>query len=872
LKKEQPMRLPICLITPLVIGFFAAIVHADPASGPFANPAHVQLEDYFPPADPEAGYDESVPRPESVLGHTIGSAFARHDQVVAWFEALAQASPRVQLIEAGRTHEGRRQITAVISSIRNIDRLEELQRAHLASESDAPLVTWHGYSIHGNEASGVQAAMAVAWYLAASRDPEVREMLRSTLIMIDPSLNPDGYGRFSTWANHASGRVPVGDPTHRERTESWPGGRSNHYFFDLNRDWLLLQQPETVNRVRLLQRFRPHVMTDHHEMGGDSTFFFQPGVETRWHPMIPAANRELTERLGAFHARALDRAERLYYSGESFDDFYPGKGSTWPDLQGTVGILFEQASPAGLVRDTRQGRITLPMAIHNHVLATLSTLEGSTEMADELRAFRVNYQERKHVPGRLPAGWIFDDGGDPSRAAAFVELIKEQGLSVFGLTDTVRAGNREYVPGRAWVVPVLGPQAALAHTLFANVRNFEDSTFYDVSTWALPHAFGVHAAELSRVPSGLAADSHVNRNYGVSGRTEPAAWVLPWDDFFAPAVLARFQAAGVRTRVALEPFESKSSGETVSFKAGAVVIHASDVPDVEERKRDFLARLAAADAPLVGLDGGASDNGPDLGSSRIRPLESANVALVAGDGANRAAVGSIWHMLDFRLGLPVTLVRPDKLDAGFLGRHTHLIVGDGDYAAVSEESSDAILSWIEQGGVLILTRRAVEWAQTLSWLPDPDDPDEEPRRYPYRDMAAKDGARQVGGAILEVSLDQTHPLSFGIASQSVGLMRRGKVRLKAPWNNPFTVAGAYTGAPLLSGYLPEGYEESIADSPAILAVPKGEGVIIAFADAPAFRAVWWVGQRLISNAISFGSVIRAPSGSYGAAEEEEPPG
>jgi hypothetical protein len=856
----------LCLLAPVAIPTASAVEAPQPAAGPFADPLQIRLEDYFPPADPESGFDDTVPRPESVLGHEIGTRYARHDLVVQWFEALAEVSPRVRLIDVGRTHEGRRQVTAVISSITNLDNLQEVQRAHLAGEPGAPIFTWHGYSIHGNEASGVQAAMAVAWYLAASRDPDIRAMLRNTVIMIDPALNPDGYGRFSTWANHASGRVPVGDARHRERVEPWPGGRTNHYFFDLNRDWLLLQQPETVNRVRLLQQYRPHVMTDHHEMSGDSTFFFQPGVETRWHPMIPEANRALTEALAAYPAEALDGAQRLYFSGENYDDFYPGKGSTWPDLQGTVGILFEQASTGGLVRDTRQGTITLPMAVHNHVLATLATLTGIQAMADDLRQYREDYQERKHVPRGLPDGWIFDDGGDPSRAAAFVELIKGQGLSVFGITDTIRAGNREYLPGRAWVVPVLGAQAPLAQTLFANVSTFDDSTFYDVSTWALPHAFGVSASPLSRVPSKLDTESHVNRSYAVTGRTEPAGWVLPWDDFFAPAVLARLQAAGVRARVALTPFESRSSGQPVSFRPGAIVIHQSDVPDVGERKRDYLARIAAGDAPLVGLDSSLSEQGPDLGSPRIRPLTPSSVALVAGEGARGSAVGSIWHLLDYRIGLPVALVRPEDLTAGFLERHTHVVVADGTYSGIAEERADDVARWVEAGGVLILTGRAVQWAQQLDWLPDPDDDADAPTRYAYGEMAAQDGARQIGGAILEVELDRTHPIAFGVARDAIGLMRQGRVTLKAPWNNPFTVVGAYGDKPLVSGYLPEGYAEEIANQPAILAVPKGEGVIVAFADAPAFRGVWWVGERLLSNAISFGSVIRGPRARYGPAD------
>ncbi len=859
----------------LVVAFcWTQAVHAasvpDPAAGPFADPDQVSLTDYLPAADPEAGFDETVPRPEAIIGHSIGSAFARHDQVVAWFEALAAGSPKVELVDLGRTHEGRRQITAIISSVRNIDRLTELQRAHLANEADAPVFTWHGYSVHGNEASGVQAAMVVAWYLAASRDDEVREMLRNTVVMIDPALNPDGYGRFSTWANHAAGRVHVADPAHRERSEAWPGGRGNHYFFDLNRDWLLLQHPESVNRVQFLQKYRPLVMTDHHEMGSDRTFFFQPGVESRWHPMIPGANKALTEQLASFHARSLDRAKRLYYRGESFDDFYPGKGSTWPDLQGTVGILFEQASTLGLVRETAQGRISLPMSIHNQVLATLSTLQGAQELAAELRRYRGDYQERKHVPGGLPDAWIFDDGGDPSRAAAMIEVLKGQGLTVFGITEPVRGANGEYLPGRAWVVPVLGAEAPLVQTLFEDVTRFEDSTFYDVSAWSLPHAFGVRASPLSRVPSKLDAESHVNRNYGISGRRDAVAWVLPWDDFFAPTVLARLQAAGVRARVALNPFESTSSGEPVRFRRGAVVIHEADVPDMDERKRDYLARIAAGDAALVGLDSGRSGSGPDLGSPRLRPLEPARIALMAGRGVNAYSAGSIWHALDARLGYPVSLVEPETLSEATLGRHTHLIIADGEYEQVPEELALAIGRWTEAGGVLILVRRAATWAQTLGWLPDPKLEDPEKQRFAYGDMAAQDGAQQVGGAILAVELDETHPLAFGIRGARVGMLKRGTTLLKAPWDNPFTVAGAYASAPLRSGYLPEGFADRISDTPSILAVPRGEGVIVAFADAPAFRAVWWVSQRLLANAISFGSVIDAPRGRYGPGSTDRP--
>jgi hypothetical protein len=859
---------PRVFLSGLIIGLALSlpVLSAEPARPPFDNPETIRLEDYLP-LRTEEGYDETLPRPSAVIGHEVGNGFARHDLVVAWFEALAASSPRVQLVDIGRTVEGRRQITAIISSVRNLEQLDEIQGAHQEGDPSAPLITWHGYSIHGNEASGVQASLALAWYLSASRDPEVRSLLRRVVIMIDPALNPDGYSRFESWAAQVRGRVPVGDPLHRSRQEVWPGSRTNHYFFDLNRDWLLLQQPESRNRVNFLRRYKPHVMTDHHEMGGGNTFFFQPGVASRWHPMIPEENRSITEALGRFHGRAFDRADRLYFSGESFDDFYPGKGSTWPDLQGTVGILFEQAGIGGLVRDTRQGSITLPMAVHNHVIATLSTLHGSVELESEIKNYRARYDNGNFAPRRLPGGWIFDDGGDPARVAAMVEIIKAQDIAVFGLTEPLRLGDREYLPGRAWVVPVLGRKAALAQTLFTTERTFEDSTFYDVSAWSLPQAFGVTAEPLSRVPGKLDTQTTVNRDYGISGRRNAVAWILPWDDFFAPAVLARLQNAGVSARVALSDFTAFSDDTERTFRRGAVIIHRVDLPELDERPRDFLRRIADGDAPLVGLDSAASASGPDLGSPQSIPLDQARVAMFAGEGVSAAAMGSIWHLFDERLEIPVTLVRPDRVDAALLARHTHLIIPDGEYKDLAEAVVLEVERWTDQGGVLILTRRAVSWAQSVGWLPEPSDTETTTERYPYSEMSARDGSQQIGGSILAVDLDRSNPLSFGIQNERIGLLRQGDIQLIEPGNNPFTVVGAYAAEPLISGYLPSGYADQIASEPAILAVPKGAGVIIAFADDPAFRAIWWVGQRLLSNAISFGSVIRAPNGKYGP----EPP-
>ena len=295
--------------------------------------------------------DSTLPTPQEALGFQVGEWHARHDQIQRYFEKLAAASGRAQLEVIGYTHEQRPLLQMIISSEQNLQRLDQIRQQHIAAarrgeelNSDAPVIIWLGYSVHGNEPSGANAAVLLAQYLAAADSEEVRNWLNNAVILLQPTLNPDGHDRFAIWANMHKGAAPVADPQHREHNEPWPNGRPNHYWFDLNRDWLLLQHPESRARIAQYQQWLPNVVGDYHEMGTNSSYFFQPGIPSRNYPLTPKRNFELTKALAKYHAAALDQAEQLYYTEESFDDFYVGKGSTYPDIQGSVGILFEQAS------------------------------------------------------------------------------------------------------------------------------------------------------------------------------------------------------------------------------------------------------------------------------------------------------------------------------------------------------------------------------------------------------------------------------------------------------------------------------------------------------------------------------------------------
>ena len=311
----------------------------------------VDLNYYIPSNE---RYNTNIPTPKEVIGHEVGEWHITHDKLVEYMKALAKTSDRITIEERGQSFEGRPILLLTITSPENHKNLESIRKRHIAGTDDAsldvsddPIVVYQGFSIHGNEPSGSNASLAAAYYLAASLTADTQDLLKNTVILFDPSFNPDGLQRFAYWANTNKSKNINPDPNDREFTEVWPRGRTNHYWFDMNRDWLPVQLPESRARIATFHKWLPNILTDHHEMGTNSTFFFQPGIPSRTNPLTPQMNQDLTKEIGTYHAKALDKIGSQYYSEESFDDFYYGKGSTFPDINGSIGILFEQGSSRG---------------------------------------------------------------------------------------------------------------------------------------------------------------------------------------------------------------------------------------------------------------------------------------------------------------------------------------------------------------------------------------------------------------------------------------------------------------------------------------------------------------------------------------------
>ncbi len=394
----------------------------------------------------------------------------------------------------------------IITSKENQSKLESLRQAHLqgaaSGDLDAPLVVWLGYSVHGDEASGSNAAPIVAWYLAASRSDYVKELLENTIIILDPSLNPDGLDRFATWSNSNRSFNPVADRDGRIHHQDWPGGRTNHYLFDLNRDWMTTVHPESRARITEYHRWLPHVLTDHHETWHDG-FFFQPGAPTRQHPLTTAENLEMTRALAPYHASSFDSAGEMYFTEDDYDDFFYGKGSTYPDINGSIGILFEQPRVNGAVYDRDSGELKFSDAIHNQVRTSLSTLKGAWEQRDKFKKYQAGFyqamQQRAAKAGFQ--AWVIGDGNDTARGRELMDLFDRHQVEFQTLKAEINADGQVFKPGHAWVIPVNQRQFGLAQAMLETRTEFEDNVFYDVSSINLPMAYNLPVAKLARLPA-----------------------------------------------------------------------------------------------------------------------------------------------------------------------------------------------------------------------------------------------------------------------------------------------------------------------------------------------------------------------------------
>lgn len=802
-------------------------------------------------------YNQNIPTPESVIGYQVGKWHVTHDKLVQYMYALANASNRITIEDRGKTFENRPLLLLTITSPDNHQSIDDIRKEHLDATngnsntnlSNMPIVVYQGFSIHGNEASGSNAGLLAAYYLAAAEGNAINELLDNTVILFDPSFNPDGLQRFAYWANTNKSINLNPDPNDREYREVWPGARTNHYWFDMNRDWLPAQLPESRVRIATFHKWLPNILTDHHEMGTNSTFFFQPGIPSRTHPLTPKLNQELTKDIANYHAKAFDKIGSLYYTEESFDDFYYGKGSTFPDINGGIGILFEQASSRGHIQESDNGILTFPFAIRNQFTAALSTLEAAKNMRVEILTYQHNFFKNARTEAVKENGKaiVFGDEKDAAKTYHLAEILKRHQIKFNEVKQDFTANGKRFKKGFSYIIPKNQKNTRLINAMFEKRTKFQDSLFYDISAWTFPLAFNLDYAEgVSTNNAGAEVTDLQFKTGKVSGQSN-YAYLMEWHEYYTPKVLNKILNKGLRAKVAMKQFNLNSK----QYDYGTILIPVQNQKLNSKDLYVYLNDLAQESHVRIEAVSTGLTQGIDLGSNHFRALKSPKIALLVGDGITSYDAGEIWHLFDTRYDITVTKLDTRNIGRADLSRYNTIIVPSSSTSGLSETNTKKIKSWVKNGGTIIGYRNTLKWFKSKEFakleFKKVDVPAKNVTFEQRRDFR---GAQFIGGAIFEAETDRSHPINFGYKNDKISLFRNTTIFMKPDslsYNNPIK----YTKRPILSGYISKPNLDSLGGTVPLQIKPLGKGKIVAFTDNTNFRAFWYGTNKLLMNAIFF---------------------
>ena len=678
------------------------------------GPAMAQQAYYFAKS---GSFDPAIPTPEQFLGYPIGSHYTRHDRIVDYLRELGRLTGKIQVQVIGKTYEERPLVVATITSPDNQQRLSGIQKSHqqLADPTQAlpdlsrlPVLVHLQYSVHGAETSSGEVALLTAYYLTASQSEETAQFLREAVVFIDPSQNPDGRDRAAHWHNMHKSFPPVADPLDREHLEIWPGGGVNHYWNNLNRDWLAAVHVESKAKLQFYNQWLPNVVIDFHEMGTNSTYYFEPskpiGSEN---PIIPRATYEvLNVKLAQYHAKALDELGALYWTKEVFDNIAPIYGSTYPDFAGGVGITFEVGSSRGLVQESPTGNVTFASTIRKHLATGIATVRGAVAERELLLKHKRKFFRSALTQARTGSakGYVFGDTYDINLTQKLLEVLLLHRIQVYELPANATYDGRKFETGKAYVVPAEQPHYRLVHSVFEETTQFADSIFHDVTAWSLIHAYGLPFARIKSgaVPRGAPVTAVKHPEGSVENGPAAYAYLLEWSDYHASKALFALLNAGVVVKAAHKPFAVQTPAGKRSFGYGSLIVST----DLQRISPDSLYRLVLQTArqarvTFTGVSGGLSAEGIDLGSNNVLAVKKPEALLLLGNGINASEAGEVWCLLDEHLRMPVTKIELHHLSRAALSRYNLIILVGGNYNGIGKEEVVRLKNWLREGGTLI---------------------------------------------------------------------------------------------------------------------------------------------------------------------------
>lgn len=811
-------------------------------------------------------YEDNIQSPEEFLGYEIGYQHTRHDMIIGYLNYLSTVSKKAVLMNYGKTHEGRKLVFLTISTEKNISNLEEIQKEHLKYtkggninlvSKDLPIIINLGYNVHGNEPSSSEAAMLTAYTLVASKNKKIERFRNNSVVFIDPSINPDGRDRHTQWANQYKSINLVADSNDAEHNEAWPRGRTNHYWFDLNRDWLLAINPESRGKLKWIHEWYPNVVTDFHEMGTNSNYFFEPmKTNASISPLVPAENYEkLNSIFAKYYVKSLDSIGSFYYTKESFDETYPGYGSSYPDLQGGLAILFEQASSRGHLQETNYGTLSFGFTIRNQYVSSIATVEAAVDNKKILR----NYQKKffdsalTEFKNEKVKAYEFGDSFDKNRTKAFIDKLLIHKIKVYQNKDK-------------YVVPLNQTQSRMVKNFFETYDTYRDSVFYDASAWSVSNFYNMKAKKLKNFSKGIEVFSTDNLVNNITIKQSNYAYILDWDDYNSPAALNYLQNNNIITYSAYKPFSIKLNGSKMNkeFNYGSILIPVSKQKIDTNKLYEIVKTMQEKfNVPVFHSDTGFSIKGIDLGSNNFRINKKVNIGMLIGDGVSSYEAGEVWHLLDTRIEMPLTKIRLSQFNRTSLQKYTTLVMVSGSYSQLNQEDINKIKEWVEKGNTLITIGSASSWAIKKNIVKESlvkSAKDSIFSRKRYVDARENIGKERIGGSILSVDLDLTHPLAFGYRDSSIPVYKNNNVFISKTKSNYSSVA-IYSKNPHIDGFVSKkNMKHNIIGSSSLIVSGVKSGRVIIFADNPNFRGSWYGTNKLFLNAIFLGQNISAPKG------------
>ena len=800
-------------------------------------------------------FSQTIKSPEAFLGYELGSRFTRHHKVAEYFTYVSETLPNVILEKYGETNEFRPLLVAYISSQENIDNLESIRKSNLgqtgliaSNGKNDKAIVWLSYNVHGNEASSTEASMNTLYKLVT----EKQDWLKNTVVIMDPCINPDGRDRYVNWYNQVKSTPYNTIQIGKEHVEPWPGGRPNHYLFDLNRDWAWATQKETQQRLKIYNQWMPHIHVDFHEQGINNPYYFAPAAEP-FHEIITPWQRDFQSQIGRNHAKYFDQNSWLYFTKESFDLLYPSYGDTYPTYMGAIGMTYEQAGHgrAGLGIQTDEGYVlTLKDRLTHHTTTGLSTVEIASKNAEKLNDEFTKFFDNSNL--KFKSFIVKNDNSD--KINKLKALLDKHEIS-YEYTSTNEAKGFVYQQNKEGklslnsndlVLQTNQPKGKMLHVLFEPKTKLADSLTYDITAWSIPYAHGLNAlASTKQVSSSKkSVQSVVNNSIDKSAYAYLSKWNSLEDAKFLSAILQK----GITPRFTEKPF---SIGGKV-YNRGSLIILRSD-NNTEDFDETLTAIATSNGRQLTPVSTGFVDRGVDFGSYAVKPINKQRVAILSGEGVSSLSFGEIWHYFETNIHYPSTNINADYFGRVNLDDFDVLIFPSGNYGRLlSKNNVTKLNSWISSGGTVILIGRAIgSFAGKTGFSIErkKSNTKGDADMTPYAKRERESVKNMITGSIFKTKVDATHPLAYGYSDTyfTLKLSSSNYNYLKSGYN----VTYIENEVNPVSGFAGVNTKNSLEKSLVFGEESKGRGSVVYMVDNPLFRSFWENGKLFIANAIFF---------------------